>query len=156
VLEVIFGAHRLLLTGDLPATEEAGLVARHRSLQASLVSAPHHGSRHSSSEAFVTAVRPRWVLVQAGYRNRFGHPDAGVVARYRAGGAEVVRTDHSGALQWRFPRAGDPTLVAARRAEARYWHNRPLDQGAGQDGDPDTDNALRTTGSPDPVAPDPP
>jgi competence protein ComEC len=75
----------------------------------------------------VRATAPRWVLVQAGYRNRFGHPDAGVVARYADAGAEIVRTDHAGAVQWRFAADGSATMHAHRRDARRYWHNRPDD-----------------------------
>jgi competence protein ComEC len=125
VIEVGTGDVRVLLTGDLPAREEAQLVARGDALVAPLASAPHHGSRHSSSDAFVQATRPRWVIVQAGYRNRFGHPDADVVERYRRVGAEVMRTDHDGAVQWRFAADGTVAVDAWRRDRARYWHNRP-------------------------------
>lgn len=81
VLALHWGRARVLLTGDLPGAEEERLLARYPEPAATLVSAPHHGSRHSSSAAFVAATHPRWALVQAGYHNRFGHPDPGVVAR---------------------------------------------------------------------------
>ena len=125
VVTVGTGDARVLLTGDLPAREEAQLVARTGALAAPVASAPHHGSRHSSSVAFVYATRPRWVIVQAGYRNRFGHPDAGVVERYRQAGAQIARTDHAGAIQWRWRRDGTIEVEAWRRQRARYWHNRP-------------------------------
>lgn len=125
VVSVGTGDARVLLTGDLPAREEAQLVARADAVAAPLASAPHHGSRHSSSVAFVRAARPRWVIVQAGYRNRFGHPDAGVVERYRQAGAQVARTDLGGAIQWRWRRDGTIEVDAWRRQHARYWHNRP-------------------------------
>jgi competence protein ComEC len=119
------GATRVLLTGDLPAREEAPLIARVSFAPVRVVSAPHHGSRNSSRAAFVAAVPAEWVLVQAGYRNRFGHPDPQVVARWRAAGAVVARTDHHGAVQWRFGADGSAQVLAARRTHARYWHNQP-------------------------------
>lgn len=125
VVTVGTGDARVLLTGDIPTREEAQLVARADALAAPLTSAPHHGSRHSSSAAFVQAARPRWAIVQAGYRNRFGHPDAGVVERYRQAGAQIARTDHAGAIQWRWRRDGTIEVEAWRRQHARYWHNRP-------------------------------
>ncbi|WP_291010539.1 hypothetical protein [Hydrogenophaga sp.] len=45
--------------------------------------APHHGSRSSSSPVLLNTLKLRWVLVQSGYRNRFGHPAPEVLARYR-------------------------------------------------------------------------
>jgi competence protein ComEC len=125
VVELRAGAAVVLLTGDLPAAQERDLVGRTANLRATVVMAPHHGSRYSSSEPFVRAVAPRWVFAQAGYRNRFGHPDPVVVGRYRALGAELLRTDYSGALQWRCTAAGE-CVVSSQRGEAvRYWHNRP-------------------------------
>ncbi|MCS6944316.1 MAG: DNA internalization-related competence protein ComEC/Rec2, partial [Sutterellaceae bacterium] len=130
VVALQLGAWRVLLAGDLPQAQEAALVARQPDLRADLLALPHHGSRHSSSEAFVQATAPRWAFVQAGYRNRFGHPDATVVARYRSAGAEVLRTDHLGALQWRLRADGSVTIFAQRRHAARYWHNQPEAQRA--------------------------
>jgi len=77
-------------------------------------------------------VRPAWASVQAGYRSRFGHPDAQVIARYVARGVHVVRSDDSGAAQWRF--GGERAVEVHRwRAQAhRYWHDRPA-HGASED-----------------------
>lgn len=133
VLQVRFGEATVLLTGDIPSAQEAQLLAR-GGLEAgttpvTLLAAPHHGSRHSSSAALVDATQPRAVLFQAGYRNRFGHPDGEVLMRYAAAGAAIARNDHGGALQWRLGADGadgaDVTPVAARQALRRYWHNQP-------------------------------
>jgi competence protein ComEC len=125
VLRLGLGRHRLLLTGDLPARGEAELAAREADLRVDWLSMPHHGSRSSSSDALLDAAAPAWASAQAGYRNRFGHPDAQVLARYMARGVHVVRSDESGMAQWRF--AGDGAVEVHRwRAFAhRYWNNRP-------------------------------
>jgi competence protein ComEC len=133
VVAIEAAGRRVLLTGDLPAREEAELVARSgRSLRATLAMAPHHGSRSSSSEALVRAIGADAVLVQAGYRNRFGHPDAAVVARYEAAGGRVLRTDQGGALQWRLRADGRDRLGAWREQGRRYWHNQPGAAGLAQ------------------------
>ncbi|HEX4584096.1 MAG TPA: DNA internalization-related competence protein ComEC/Rec2 [Burkholderiaceae bacterium] len=120
------GPIRALLTGDVPAREEAGMIADFGSaLQAQVLVAPHHGSKTSSSEAFVDAVRPSWVSVQAGYRSRFGHPHPEVLARYAQRGARVVRSDWSGAARWRFGPDGSVALEQWRLDHARYWLNQP-------------------------------
>jgi competence protein ComEC len=62
----------VLLTGDIEAAQEPRCCAP-ASPASRLLLAPHHGSRTSSSAAFLAAVAPRTVVVQAGYRNRFGH-----------------------------------------------------------------------------------
>ena len=58
---------------------------------------------------FLDAVAPTTALVQAGYRNRFGHPAPAVLARYSERGIEVVRSDDCGAWIWRTDAAGDAT-----------------------------------------------
>jgi competence protein ComEC len=145
VLRIGFGRHRLLLTGDLPAREEAELAAREGNLKVDWVSVPHHGSRSSSSEALLDAAAPAWASVQAGYRNRFGHPDAQVVGRYMARGVHVVRSDESGMAQWRFRGDGSVDVHRWRALAHRYWHNQPglgaqVEAGPGDD-DAGTDPA---------------
>jgi competence protein ComEC len=125
VLRVGFGRHRLLLTGDLPAREEGELVAREDNLKVDWLSVPHHGSRSSSSETLLDAAGPDWASVQAGYRNRFGHPDGQVIARYMARRVHVVRSDESGMAQWRFRIDGAVDLHRWRASAHRYWHSRP-------------------------------
>jgi competence protein ComEC len=129
VLLAELGAQRVLLPGDIPARQEAQMLAREALAPVTLLAAPHHGSRNSSSAELIAATRPRWTLFQAGYRNRFDHPDPEVAAAYRASGASVARTDHQGALHWRL--GGDSTEVsAARQRLRRYWHNQPGEFGA--------------------------
>jgi competence protein ComEC len=136
VIEAQLGNITLLLTGDIPAREEGALVGREPGLRARWLMVPHHGSRSSSGDEFLGTVRPQIAVAQAGYRNRFGHPDPQVLARYSSYGIDLVRTDHSGAAQWRF--GPDSTEFRSWRAVAvRYWHNRP---GAGQAAAPDADN----------------
>jgi competence protein ComEC len=86
---------------------------------------PHHGSRTSSSEAFVDAVRPQVAVVQAAYRSRFGHPAPDVVARYRARGITLVRSDECGAWTWH-----EGAFQCTRDARRRYWHRRSDAPGA--------------------------
>jgi competence protein ComEC len=82
--------------------------------------APHHGSKTSSSQPFLQALQPGIALVQAGYRNRFGHPAPEVVARYRAQGTQLVESTRCGAATWR---SQAPTQVHCERDERqRYWH----------------------------------
>jgi competence protein ComEC len=84
---------------------------------------PHHGSRTSSTPAFVTAVAPRFAVITAGYRNRFGHPRADVVDRYASRGVATTRTDLDGAVTIALDERG---IVVERMREAmrRYWQAR--------------------------------
>lgn len=113
-----------LLTGDIEAAGEARLVARARAapgdasmrLRSDVLVVPHHGSRTSSTDAFLDAVRPEVAVIQVGYRSRYGHPAPDVVARYRAHGIPVVRSDHCGAWSW-----SDGHARCTRDARRRYW-----------------------------------
>lgn len=121
VLRVRGAQGTALLAGDIERAQELALVDRlGDGLRADMLLVPHHGSKTSSSEAFIAAVAPRVAVVQAGYRSRFGHPAPEVVARYRARGVQVVRTDTCGAWTWR----ADGTMVCQRQQAARYWHHR--------------------------------
>lgn len=81
--------------------------------------APHHGSRTSSSPSLVQALAPRWAVVQAEYRSRYGHPVPEVVQRYEAIGAAVVQSARCGAAHWRS--ASPEKLVCERERARRYW-----------------------------------
>jgi competence protein ComEC len=89
---------RVLLTGDIEARAEEALLARAAPLAAQVVKVPHHGSRTSSTAAFVAAVRPQVAVISVGADNRYGQPAAEVEARWRAVGACVLRTDACGAV----------------------------------------------------------
>jgi competence protein ComEC len=113
---------RVLLTGDLEAEQEQRLAHEHgAALRSTVLLVPHHGSKTSSTPAFVDAVAPRWAVVQAGYRNRFGHPAPEVEQRYRERGIAFVRSDRCGAWHWR----SDAVAQCERDTARRYWHHQP-------------------------------
>lgn len=124
VLQIEAGGRRMLLTSDIEAADEAALLARHaQRLPADAMLVPHHGSKTSSTPNFIEAVGAKDVIIPVGYRNRFGHPKAEVVARYEEAGATIWRTDRDGALRLRL--AGDGvSIVAWRQEHRRYWHGR--------------------------------
>ena len=122
VLRISNGSSSVLLTGDIERAQEAALLERPEALRADVLLVPHHGSKTSSSAAFIDAVGPRWALVQSGYRNRYGHPAAPVVERYRARGVQVVDSPHCGAMRWRSTQA--EALECTRTQQARYWQHQ--------------------------------
>jgi competence protein ComEC len=67
-------------------------------LRAEVLKVGHHGSRTSSTEAFVDAVNPRIALVSVGAANFYGHPSPEVMQRLTAAGATVLRTDQLGTV----------------------------------------------------------
>jgi len=112
-----------LLAGDIERAQELRLVAQAAPLQADLLLVPHHGSKTSSSAELLDQVAPQLALVQAGYRNRFGHPAAEVVARYQARGIGLFDSPRCGAFTWQSSRPG---IVQCYRVEAhRYWNHSP-------------------------------
>jgi competence protein ComEC len=119
----------LLLTGDIEAPQEAALLQRLAdgsgpALASEALLVPHHGSRTSSTPAFLAAVAPRVAVVQAAYRSRFGHPAPEVVQRYTDRGIEVVRTDRCGAWHWRADGSEHCERAGRRRIWHHGWHHR--------------------------------
>jgi competence protein ComEC len=87
---------------------------------------PHHGSRTSSTEAFIAAVAPRIAVYTPGYRNRFGHPRPEVVARYERAGIRAYRTDFDGALTFTFAPGASLAPRVEREHDRRYWYDAPV------------------------------
>jgi len=99
VLLVRLGHISLLLTGDAESPEEAWLLAHWpAALHADVLKVAHHGSRTSTSDAFLAAVHPRLALVSVGANNSYGHPDGDVLERLGAAGVPVLRTDLLGTI----------------------------------------------------------
>ena len=118
-----------LLTGDIEAKSEALLIEREGvGLVSDVMLVPHHGSKTSSTAAFVEAVSPDLAIVTAGYRNRFGHPKPEVVARYAERDIRLMRSDRDGAIEVRFD-GGPPAIRAWRSEDPRYWRERPREEG---------------------------
>ena len=125
VLRIIAGGRSMLLTSDIEAVSERDLLARYpAALAAEVMTAPHHGSRTSSTPEFIAAVAARDVIFPVGYRNHFGHPRPDVVLRFAQGGARLHRTDADGAVSVGLGTAGI-VFRHEREERRRYWHARP-------------------------------
>ena len=98
VLRMVYGITSFLFTGDAEAASENDMVASGRNLQANVLQAGHHGSRTSSTEAFLDAVAPAAVVIQVGAGNQFNHPHPEVLERFAQRGIEVLRTDEWGTI----------------------------------------------------------
>jgi competence protein ComEC len=125
VLRVRAGRHSALITGDVERLGEEELVAQGLLRREDVVLVPHHGSRTSSTEAFVSATRPRWALVPSGHRNRWGFPKAQVVARWQDAGAEVLVGSATGAIEFELhPLRPIAAPRLWRPSHRRLWHDR--------------------------------
>jgi competence protein ComEC len=122
VLRVASPGGAALLAGDIEAAQEARLVTQGTLLAADVLLVPHHGSKTSSTAPFIEAVRPRWAVVQSGYRNRFGHPAGPVVQRLREAGARTVDSARCGAARWSSEQP--EALACQREQDPRYWQHR--------------------------------
>ena len=115
VLLVEYGHVRLLLTGDAGLPVELRLAGRIGDVD--VLKVGHHGSRSATSDAWLDEARPEIAVISVGARNTYGHPAPEVLARYRARGIMLVRSDRCGAWSW-----SDGTFECARDARRRYWH----------------------------------
>ncbi len=99
VLRVAFGKRAFLFVGDAEREEEAELVRRYGdALRADVLKVGHHGSKTSSTPAFVAAVAPKIAVVSCGIRNHYGHPVPSTLVALRQVAGRVLRTDHAGAV----------------------------------------------------------
>ena len=125
VLRITNGRQTALLAGDLESPQELQLVGdavASQKLKADFLLVPHHGSKTSSSAVFLDAVNPQLALAQAGYRNRYGHPVASVLERYRERHIKVVTSPTCGAATWRSDQPGQ--VLCQRQQGLRYWHHQ--------------------------------
>jgi competence protein ComEC len=99
VLRLTYGERSFLFVGDAEHAEEADLVRRlGPSLHADVLKVGHHGSRTSTTPAFLAAVDPAVAVVSCGVRNRFGHPAPATLATLAGSRARVLRTDREGSI----------------------------------------------------------
>jgi competence protein ComEC len=126
VVRITARAASALLTGDIEARSEAEIVGRGEDLATDVLLVPHHGSRSSSTPAFIDAAMPSLAIVSAAHRSRFGHPHEAVVRRYAERGIEMRRTDREGALRIELPADALAPLRVRGHAPARvrYWSER--------------------------------
>ena len=98
VISLQDGSKRFLLAGDIEAKSEKTLRASDANLAADFLKVPHHGSKSSSTEAFLEGIAPKFAAISVGEGNPFGHPNDSVVERYVERGTKLFRTDQDGAI----------------------------------------------------------
>ena len=118
----------IFLTGDIELLAES--VLKEKQLpEMTVISMPHHGSRTSSSPGFINHVNTDIAVVSAGYMNRFGHPDAGVLRRYTVRQVKVFNTADEGAVSILLDKAGIKEIDLARQAGKRFWQRPETESG---------------------------
>jgi len=123
VVLVSIGKFTLLLAGDIERESEQMLIAEGvlpRNID--VLVAPHHGSRTSSTAGFLAHLNPSHVIFSAGYKNRYHHPAADVVARYRARGVRVWSTNLDGAITVDVDTDGSVRIFSERIRHPKPWY----------------------------------
>lgn len=99
VLKLTYGTFSMLLTGDVEEESETRMVKRFgTALKSQILKSPHHGSRTSSSSAFLKAVAPEAVVISVGENNDYHHPHPSTMKRYQAAKMKIYRTDKNGTV----------------------------------------------------------
>ncbi len=106
VMRIGYGRASMLLEGDAEAPSEDAMLHAGEVGPVTLLKVGHHGSRTSSTPAFVTAAAPLAAVVSVGRGNRFGHPRPEVVERFAARGTQLFRTDRFGLTTFLLGRDG--------------------------------------------------
>jgi competence protein ComEC len=126
VLSIRYGDVQMILTGDAGEEFESHLDRELDLAPVRILKVGHHGSKSSSTPAFVNWLSPQIALVSVGAGNLFGHPAPEVMARYSAIGTQIFRTDLDGAISvttngtdtWVETITGRRWMVGVRRVPA--------------------------------------
>lgn len=84
VCKMVYQKFSCVFTGDIEAVAEKAILEKYKGtniLQATVLKVAHHGSKSSSTEEFINAVKPKIALIGVGEKNTFGHPNTGVLER---------------------------------------------------------------------------
>ncbi|HEY3040868.1 MAG TPA: ComEC/Rec2 family competence protein [Pyrinomonadaceae bacterium] len=98
VLRLQMDNRALLLTGDIEMAGEKAILDSQQNVHADVVKVAHHGSKTSSIESFIAAAQPSFAIISVGQTSIFGHPNKGVVERWKASGAQLLTTGTSGTI----------------------------------------------------------
>ena len=125
VLKVSNENHSLLLTGDIERKTEKIILQEidKKNLESEVMIVPHHGSKTSSTPAFIEAVSPSLALIPVGYRSRFGHPKPEIIERYLSRDIPILDTVSSGAITIQFPSNNQSIKIESfRKVNRRFWN----------------------------------
>ncbi|MCK5360539.1 MAG: DNA internalization-related competence protein ComEC/Rec2 [Gammaproteobacteria bacterium] len=128
VLKITSDFGSILLPADIEREAELALVSNYNGeLKSSILVAPHHGSKTSSTETFLQAVSPELVLIPAGWMNRYHHPSKEVVSRMADRGIATISTGECGAIDVHVGQGGI-VIEAFRRKNRKIWDRTEIDK----------------------------
>jgi competence protein ComEC len=111
VFRIKSGQFSVLFTGDIGNIIEGRILGTPELLRCTLLKLPHHGSRHSSSMAFLKAASPKYAVVSAGYGNNFHLPSQETLDKLKSLGIRLFRTDLDGTIHVVCKGSEDETVV---------------------------------------------
>ncbi|WP_052343490.1 MBL fold metallo-hydrolase [Bacillus massiliigorillae] len=97
VVRLVYGERSFLFTGDAGLPSEEAMIASGETLKSDVLLVGHHGSRHSTGQAFIDVVQPKYAVIQVG-KNNYGHPEQEILARLTNASAKIYRTDTDGTI----------------------------------------------------------
>ncbi|WP_079509816.1 DNA internalization-related competence protein ComEC/Rec2 [Mesobacillus jeotgali] len=102
VLLASIGGKRWLFTGDLGFEGEKSVEENINGLDIDVLKVGHHGSKYSTSETFLSKIKPEYAIISSGKNNRYGHPSGEVLEKLKGRGVQIFRTDEDGAIIYKF------------------------------------------------------
>lgn len=115
VIRMTHGENTFLFTGDAEEEAEMDILAEGLDVSADVLKAGHHGSSTSTSDDFLEAVSPEYAVISCGEDNKYGHPHAETMNKFRQTGVTVYRTDEQG------------TVIASSDGSTITWNESPSD-----------------------------
>lgn len=97
-IKLEYGEKSFIFSGDNEMTGEQEIVNNGLNIKADVLKAGHHGSNTSNTDAFVDKINPDYVVIQVGEGNKYGHPNADIVDKFKSKGIEVYRNDIHGTV----------------------------------------------------------
>lgn len=110
VCKMVYQNFSMLFTGDIEEVAEKAILDKYKDknvLKSTILKVAHHGSKSSSIEEFLNAVKPKIALIGVGEKNTFGHPNSGVLERLDGYGSKIYRTDLCGEVTIKVNRKGE-------------------------------------------------
>ena len=98
VSRISYGDTSVMFTGDATTTVERDLLKKNINYSATVLNVGHHGSKTSSSEAWLRAVNPKYAVICCGVNNDYGHPHSLITKRLEEFGIEYFETDLLGTI----------------------------------------------------------
>lgn len=100
VNKLVFGENKFLFTGDLPNEQEMELIKNNSELNAQILKVAHHGSKYSTIQEFLDAVKPETAVISVGKNNMYGHPAPEIIDRLKNNNIGILKTNELGDIRY--------------------------------------------------------